>query len=90
MLNFWYWGFVFLFFLPGNGKEVGWIWFLHGDSNEVDGGIYGTSNFLDMRTWRFRFPDGDIEAGMMASLLNNFLRPLLHFVVADPATIKRL
>jgi len=35
-----------------DGKEVGWIWFLHAKSNEDEDDNYGVSNFLDMTTWR--------------------------------------
>ena len=58
-------GICFLLLLSGAGEEVGWIRFLHGDSDEDEGDNYGVSNFLGMTTWRIRFPDGDIKAEMM-------------------------
>jgi hypothetical protein len=58
-------GICFLLFLPGGSEDVGWIWSLHGDFDEDDGGDYGVSNFLGM---------SDIEAGTMLMLSwNNFL-----------------
>ena len=54
---------------------------LHGGSEEGGGGIYSVGNLLRATTWRIRFPDGVIEVGMVPSSWNNFLRPLLRFVV---------
>jgi hypothetical protein len=42
----------------------------------------GGGNFFSaMTSWRIMFPDADIEAEMVSSLWNKFLRPLLYFVV---------
>ena len=54
---------------------------LHGSSDERGGAIYDVCNFLGVTTWRIRFSDGGIEAEMVPSSWNNFLRPLLRFVV---------
>ena len=55
----WYWRSVSFLFLINDGEKVGWIWFLYDDSDEVEGDNYGVSNFLGVKTWRVRFPDGD-------------------------------
>ena len=80
MPHFVVWEICFLL-LSGNGEEIGWLGSLHGGSDEGGGGIYGVGNFLGATTWRIRFPDGVIEAGMVPSSWNNFLWPLLRFVV---------
>ena len=67
--------------LSANGEEIGWLGSLHGGSDDGGGGIYGVSNLLGATTWKIRFPDGVIEAGMVPSSWNNFLWPLLRFVV---------
>ena len=67
--------------LLSDGEGVGWIGFLHSDSDEDDGDNYGVSNLLGMMAWRLRFPNDDIKAEMMLPSCNNFLRTLLHFVV---------
>jgi hypothetical protein len=67
--------------LFGDGEEVGWIWFLHGNSDEDEGDNYGISNFLGMMKSRFRFLDGDIKAEMLSLPWNNCLQSLLCFVV---------
>ena len=72
---------IYFLLLSGNGEEIGWLGSLHGGSDEGGGGIYGVGNFLGATIWRIRFPDGVIEAGMVPSLWNNFLWPLLRFVV---------
>ena len=64
-----------------NGEEIGWLQSLHGGSEEGGGGIYSVGNLLGATTWRIRFPDGVIKAGMVPSSWNNFLRPLLRFVM---------
>ena len=80
MPRFVVWEICFLLLLSGNGEEIGWIGSLHGGSDE-GGGIYGVGNFLGATAWRIRFPGGVIEAGMVPSSWNNFLRSLLRFVV---------
>ena len=74
------WEICFLL-LSGNGEEIGWLGSLHGGSDEGGGGIYNVGNLLGATTWRIRFPDGVIEAGMVPSSWNNFLRQLLCFAV---------
>jgi hypothetical protein len=56
---------ICLLLLFGDGKEVGWIWFLQGDSDEDEGNNYGVNNFFGMKTWTIRFPDDNIKAEMM-------------------------
>ena len=73
-----------------NGEEIGWIGSLHGGSDEGGGSIYGVCNFLGATLWRIRFLDGVIEAGMVPSSWNNFLRPLLCFVVVRSNHNERL
>ncbi|CAL5076055.1 unnamed protein product [Urochloa decumbens] len=90
LVRFVVWESCFLLLLSGNGEEIGWFGFLHGGTNEGGDGIYGVDNFLGAKTWRFRFPDGDIEAGMVPSSWNNFLRPLLRFVVVRSNHDERL
>ena len=68
------------FLLSGDGKGAGWIRLLHGGSVEDDGDT-DVNNFIDLTTWRFGFPGGDIKVEMMPPSWNNFLRSLLHFVV---------
>ena len=80
MSRFVVWEICFLL-LSVNGEEIGWLGSLHGGSDEGGGGIYGVHNFLGAATWRIRFLDGVIEAGMVPSSWNNFLRPLLRFAV---------
>ena len=70
----------FLLLLSGDGKGAGWIRPLHGGSVE-DEGDTDISNFINLTTWRFGFPGGDIKVEMMPPLWNNFLRSLLRFVV---------
>jgi hypothetical protein len=73
---------VICLLLSGDGKEVVWIWFLRGDSDEDEGDNYGICNFLSMMTWRIRFSDGDIiKAEMVLLPWNNFLWSFLRFVV---------
>ena len=81
MPRFVVWEICFLLLLTGVGEEIGWIWSLHGGFDEGGDDFYGVDNFLRAATWRFRFPGGDIEAEMVPSSWNNFLRPLLRFVV---------
>jgi hypothetical protein len=90
MLHFAVCEICFLLIFFGNGGEIGWLGFLHGRSNEGGGGIYDINNFLGTATWRFRFPDGDIEAKMVPSSMNNFLLPLLHFVMVRSNHNERL
>jgi len=73
-------GFHRLLLLPDDGEGAGWIRFLHGDSVEDEGDI-SVNNFIGLTTWRLGFLDDDIKAEMMSSLWNNFLRPILRFVV---------
>ena len=40
-----------------------------------------STTFLGAATWRIRFSDDVIEAGMVLLSWNNFLRPLLRFVM---------
>ena len=80
MPRFVVWEICFLL-LSVNGEEIGWFGSLHGGSDEGGGGIYNVGNLLEATTWRIRFPDGVIEAGMVLSSWNNFLRPLLRFAV---------
>ena len=75
------WEICFLLLLSGNGEEIGWLESLHGGSEEGGGGIYSVGNLLGATTWRIRFSDGVIEAGMVPSSWNNFLQPLLCFAV---------
>ena len=70
----------FLLLLSGDGKGAGWIRLLHGGSVE-DEGDTDVNNFIDLTTWRFGFPGGDIKVEMMPPSWNNFLRSLLRFVV---------
>jgi len=70
----------FLLLLSGDGKGAGWIRLLHGGSVE-DEGDTDVNNFIDLTTWRFDFPGGDIKVEMMPPSWNNFLRSLLRFVV---------
>ena len=81
MPRFVVWEICFLLLLSGNGEEIGWLGSLHSGSDEGGGGIYGVGNFLGATTWNIRFPDGIIEVRMVPSSWNNFLRPLLRFVV---------
>ena len=81
MPHFMVWKICFLVLLSGNGEEIGWIGSLHGCSDEGGGGIYGVGNFLGATTWKIRFPDGIIEVRKVPSSWNNFLWPLLRFVV---------
>ena len=81
MPRFVVWEICFLLLLSGNGEEIGWLESLHGGSEEGGGGIYSVGNLLGATTWRIRFPDGVIEAGMVPSSWNNFLRQLLRFSV---------
>ena len=81
MPRFVVWEICFLLLLSGNGEEIGWLESLHGGSEEGGGGIYSVGNLLGATTWRIRFPDCVIEAGMVPSSWNNFLRPLLRFAV---------
>jgi hypothetical protein len=69
MLRFAVWEICFLLFFSDNSGGIG---FLLGSSDEGGGDIYA-NNFLGTATWRFRFPDGDIEAEMVPSSSNNFL-----------------
>ena len=80
MPRFMVWEICFLLFLSGNGEEIEWIGSLHSGSDEGGGGIYSVNNFFGATTWRIRFPDAVIEAGMVPPSWNNFLRPLLRFV----------
>ena len=75
------WEICFLLLLSSNSEEIGWLQSLHGGSDDGGGGIYGVGNLLGATTWRIRFPDVVIEAGMVPSSWNNFLRPLLRFAV---------
>ena len=70
----------FLLLLSGDDKGAGWIRLLHGGSVE-DEGDTDISNFINLTTWRFGFPGGDIKVEMMPPSWNNFLRFLLRFVV---------
>ncbi|KAF8664821.1 hypothetical protein HU200_054547 [Digitaria exilis] len=51
--------------------EIGWIWSLHGGSDEGGGGN------------RIRFPDGGMRTGMMSPPWNKILRALPPFVKQD-------
>ena len=84
------WEICFLLLLSGNGEEIGWLESLHGGSEEGGGGIYCVGNLLGATTWRIRFPDGVIEVGMVPSSWNNFLWPLLCFVVVRSNHNERL
>lgn len=65
---------VICLLLSGDGEEIGWIWFLRGDSDEDEDDNYSVCNFLSMTTWRIRFSDGDIiKAEMVLLPWNNFL-----------------
>ena len=81
MPRFVVWEICFLLLLSGNGEEIGWLESLHDGSDEGGGSIYNVGNLLGATTWRIRFPDGVIEAGMVPSSWNNFLWPLLRFAV---------
>nr|CAB3469429.1 unnamed protein product [Digitaria exilis] len=59
--------------------EIGWIWSLHGGSDEGDGG--NVNNF--MTTWRIRFLDGGMKTGMMSPPWNKILRALPPFIKQD-------
>jgi hypothetical protein len=81
MPRFAVWEICFLL-LFGNGDEIGRLVSLHGGFDERGGDdIYGINNSFGVTTWIFRFPDGDTEEGMVPSSWNNFLWPLLRFVV---------
>lgn len=60
------------------------------DSYEDGGDNYGVNNVLGMVTWRIRFPDGNIEAGIMFLLCNNFLLSFFCFVVVRSDHNERL
>jgi hypothetical protein len=70
-----------LLLVPDDGKGMGWIRFLRDDSDEDEGYNYDVSNFLDMTTWRLRFPNSDIKAEMLLSPWNYFLLSILCFVI---------
>jgi hypothetical protein len=40
-------------------RRIGWIWFLHDDSDKDEGDNYSVSNFLSMMIWRLKFPNND-------------------------------
>jgi len=61
-----------LVLLLSDGEGVGWICFLHNDSDEDEGDNYGISNLLGMMAWRLRFLNDDIKAEMMLPPCNNF------------------
>ena len=67
MPRFVVWEICFLLLLSGNGEEIGRLESLYGGSDEGGGGIYGVNNFFGATTWRIRFPDGIIEAGIVPS-----------------------
>jgi hypothetical protein len=76
------WEICFLILLSGNGDETGRLGSLHGVFNKGGGSsIYDANNFLEMMTWRIRFLGGDTKAEMVSSSWNNFLQPLLCFVM---------
>ena len=81
MPRFVVWEICSLLLISGNGEEIRWLGSLNGGSDEGGGCIYSVGNLFGVTTWRIRFPDGVIEAGMVPSSWNNFLRPLLRFVV---------
>jgi len=58
----------------GNGEDVGWISFLHGNYVKNGDDNYDVINFLGMMTHReLRFRTNDIKAKMMLPPWNNFL-----------------
>jgi hypothetical protein len=66
--------------LSGDGERAEWNRFLHGGSVKDEGDNYDVSILTSM-TWRFLFPNGDINGEMMSPPSNNFFRSLLHFIV---------
>ena len=84
------WEICFLLLLSGNGEEIEWIGSLHSGSNEGGDGIYSVVNFFGATTWRIRFLDAVIEAGMVPPSWNNFLRQHLRFVVVRSNYDERL
>ena len=53
--------------ISGNGEEIRWLGSLNGGSDEGGGCIYSVGNLFGVTTWRIRFPDGIIEAGIVPS-----------------------
>lgn len=45
-------GICSLLFFSSDGEEEGWIWSLHGISNEDDGSGDKVNNFFGMGVWR--------------------------------------
>jgi hypothetical protein len=79
-----------LFPLFVNGGETRWLEFLHGGSDEGGDRIYNVDNFPVTTTWIFMFPNDDIEVEMVPPSWNNFLQPLLRFVVVRSNHDERL
>ena len=43
---------IYILLLHGDGEGIGWIWFLHGDSDKDEGDNYDISNIFGMMTSR--------------------------------------
>ena len=71
---------IYLLLLSDDDERARWNHFLHGGSVEDEGYNYDVSILTGM-TCRFLFSDGDIKAEMVSPPWNNFLRPLLRFIV---------
>ncbi|KAL6626334.1 hypothetical protein ACP70R_030060 [Stipagrostis hirtigluma subsp. patula] len=61
-----FWCFLLLY---GNREEVGWFWFLHGNSSEVGGGN-NVGKFSGKATLKVMCLDGDGEAETSLPPLN--------------------
>lgn len=80
----------FLPLLFDNSEEIRWIGSLDGNFDEGGDDIYGVNNFFGATTWRIRFLDGYIEAGMVSLSWNKFLQIFFVLSWSDPTTVKVL
>jgi len=81
MPNFLVLEFYLLLLLSGKSEGERWNRLFHSGFVEDKDDNFSIDIFIDITTWRLLFPDGGIKAEMMSLPWNNFLQPLLRFIV---------